>query len=51
MYYYQQLYSAASTSSTTYYYADYMNYAIGQINGNGAARHPKLNLTYVVLDK
>jgi hypothetical protein len=51
MYYYQQLYSAASTSSTTYYYADYMNYAIGRINGNGAARHPKLNLTYVVLDK
>ena len=49
MYYYSQLYSAASTSSTTYYYADYMNYAIGKINGNGAERHPKLNLTYVLL--
>ena len=49
MYYYNQLYNAASTSSTTYYYVDYMNYAIGQINGNGAERHPKLNLTYVLL--
>lgn len=51
MYYYQSLYNMASTTSTTYYYVDYMNYAIGQINGNGAKRHPKLNLTYVVLDK
>ena len=49
MYYYDALYSAASTQSTTYYYADYMNYAIGRINGNGAERHPKLNLTYVLL--
>jgi hypothetical protein len=49
MYYYDQLYSAASTSSETYYYVDYMNYAIGQINGNGAERHPKLILTYVIL--
>lgn len=51
MYYYQSLYNMANTTSTTYYYVDYMNYAIGQINGNGAKRHPKLNLTYVVLDK
>lgn len=51
MYYYQSLYNMSNTTSTTYYYVDYMNYAIGQINGNGAKRHPKLNLTYVVLDK
>ncbi|MBR5736831.1 MAG: hypothetical protein IKX60_08600 [Bacteroidales bacterium] len=49
MYYYDALYSAATTSSETYYYVDYMNYAIGRINGNGAERHPKLNLTYVLL--
>ena len=49
MYYYQSLYNAASTTSTTYYYVDYINYAIGQINGNGAKRHPKLNITYVEL--
>lgn len=49
MYYYSALYNMANTSSTTYYYVDYMNYAIGQINGNGAERHPKLNLTYVLL--
>ena len=48
-YYYQSLYNMANTSSTTYYYVDYMNYAIGQINGNGAKRHPKLLLTYVLL--
>ncbi|MBR3029843.1 MAG: hypothetical protein IKH93_01665 [Bacteroidales bacterium] len=49
MYYYDALYNAASTSSETFYYVDYMNYAIGQINGNGAERHPKLHLTYVLL--
>jgi hypothetical protein len=49
MYYYDALYNASSTTSETFYYVDYMNYAVGQINGNGAERHPKLNLTYVVL--
>lgn len=49
-YYYQSLYNMANSSTTkTYYYVDYMNYAIGQINGNGASRHPKLNITYVLL--
>ena len=48
-YYYQSLYNMANTSSTTYYYVDYMNYAIGRINGNGAKRHPQLHLTYVLL--
>ena len=49
MYYYDALYSASSTTSETFYYVDYINYAIGRINGNGAERHPKLNLTYVLL--
>jgi len=49
--YYSSLMSSASSSSTTYYYVDYMNYAIGQINGNGAERHPKLNITYVLLER
>ena len=48
--YYSSLYNAASTSSTTYYYVDYINYAIGRINGNGAARHPKLHITYVRME-
>lgn len=48
--YYSSLYNSSSSSSTTYYYVDYMNYAIGRINGNGAARHPKLNITYIELE-
>lgn len=46
--YYNSL-SSSSSSSTTVYYVDYINYCKGAINGNGADRRPKMQITYTVL--
>ena len=51
--YYSQLMSAMyaqQSSSATFYYADYMNYFTGRINGNGAVRHPQLQITYAIME-
>ncbi|MBP5505899.1 MAG: hypothetical protein J6X89_07345 [Bacteroidales bacterium] len=45
--YYNSL-SSSSSSEATVYYVDYVNYCKGAINGNGAARHPKMHITYTV---
>ena len=46
--YYNSL-SSSSSSESTIYYVDYINYCKGAINGNGAERHPKLYITYTVM--
>jgi len=50
-YNYYNYYNSYSSSSSgeTYYYTDTANYTICTLNGTGAARHPKLKLTYTVL--
>ena len=41
--------SSSSSSESSVYYVDYINYCKGAINGNGAARHPKMHITYTII--
>ena len=38
-----------SNTGVTYYFADYYYYAQNYLNGTGAIRHPKIHLTYTIL--
>ena len=50
MNYYNYYNSSSSSSSTaTIYSVDYINYCKGAINGNGAERHPRMHITYTVM--
>lgn len=54
MNYYNYYNSASSSSSSseeaTVYYVDFINYCRGKINGNGAARHPVMHITYTTVE-